>query len=166
MKLVVGLGNPGEKYMRTRHNVGFMLLDRMADSWEKKFDAKIAKIENSLLVKPETFMNRSGKAVAQLANFYKVSVDDICVVHDDLDIRLGEYKIQKGIGPKQHNGVESVETELGDKDFWRVRIGVDNRKEGERESGEDYVLAEFSDEERRVVDDVISKAIVQLDDVV
>jgi len=126
MKIVVGLGNPGVEHENNRHNVGFVVVDRLAAGagWESKFDSLIHKSGDVVLVKPLTFMNRSGEAVAQIMNFYKMNSDDLAVVHDDLDIRLGEFKMQKGVGPKVHNGLTSVEVQLSTKDFWRVRVGV------------------------------------------
>ena len=120
-------------------------------------------------VKPQTMMNESGKAVSSLATFYKLPATDIYVIHDDLDLRLGEYKIQLGVGPKEHRGVLSVEVALGSKDFWRVRVGVDNRNnelgimnKGKKISGEDYVLNNFSDEELKILIPVINKIIEDL----
>ncbi len=165
MKLVVGLGNPGETHANNRHNVGFMVVDRLAKEagWESKFEALILKARDYLLVKPQTFMNRSGEVVAKLANFYKVATDDLMVIHDDLDIRLGEYKIQKGVGPKVHNGLTSVEERLGTANFWRLRIGVDNRPTGQaRTPGEEYVLADFLPEEKAIVDGVIEKVVLKI----
>jgi PTH1 family peptidyl-tRNA hydrolase len=165
MKVIVGLGNPGEKYANNRHNVGFMVLDKLlAVRWESKFEAMVCKVGNTLLVKPQTFMNRSGDSVSEIVNFYKVSIDDLIVVHDDLDIRLGEYKIQKGVGPKVHNGLTSVEERLGKADFWRVRVGIDSRQPAadSRQSGEDYVLADFTSEENAVLDKIIKIIVDQL----
>jgi len=170
MKLLVGLGNPGEAHANNRHNVGFMVVDRLAGEgveWESKFEALILKAKDYLLVKPQTFMNRSGEVVAKIANFYKVMIDDLTVIHDDLDIRLGEYKIQKGVGPKVHNGLISVEEQLGTANFWRVRIGVDNRIQNSefRIQGEDYVLADFLPEEKTIIDGVIEKAVKELESI-
>ncbi len=173
MKIIVGLGNPGEKYAKNRHNVGFRVVDKLfavdsrqlAVRWESKFAALICKVGDTLLVKPQTFMNRSGEAVSQIVNFYKVPADDLIVVHDDLDIRLGEYKIQNGVGPKVHNGLTSVEEHLGKKDFWRIRVGVDNRPmtNGEwRMTGEDYVLSDFSSDEAIMIDKIIIEITGQL----
>ena len=167
MKLVVGLGNPGEAHAGNRHNVGFMMIDKMAGEgaeWESKFEALILKAKDYLLVKPQTFMNRSGEVVAKVANFYKVTTDDLMVVHDDLDIRLGEYKIQKGVGPKVHNGLTSVEERLGTANFWRLRVGVDNRPAGQaRVPGDEYVLSDFTAEEKEISDGVIEKAVKELE---
>ena len=119
------------------------------------------------MVKPQMFMNRSGEVVTKIANFYKVTIDDLVVIHDDLDIRLGEYKIQKGVGPKVHNGLTSVEERLGTADFWRLRIGVDNRIQNSefRIQGEDYVLADFLPEEKTIIDGVIEKAVKELESI-
>ncbi len=152
MKLVVGLGNPGKKYAKTRHNVGFMVVDALA----------LRPSDDVVLVKPETFMNRSGEAVKKLVASGKWQMDDLYVIHDDLDIPLGKYKIQKGRGPKEHKGILSVERELKSKDFWRVRVGVDNREPDNRIEGETYSLQNFSDEERQVLGQVISKVVQDL----
>lgn len=164
MKLIIGLGNPGEKFKGSRHNVGFMLIDLLTAEFqnpnlqiEKKFDSEIIKTEGLILAKPQTFMNNSGEAVSKLVNFYKIPVDSLYVVHDDLDLRLGEYKIQKGIGPKLHNGIKSIEEKLGKGDFRRVRVGVDNRDQQNRIDGETYVLQNFTSEEKILLDEVFVK---------
>ncbi len=168
MKVVVGLGNPGDRYEANRHNTGFMLVGALAQkyevgSWESKFGALVAKVGDLFLVKPQLFMNKSGEVVSQIVNFYKIPTADLWVCHDDLDIRLGEYKLVNGVGPKVHNGVNSVETQLGKTDFWRVRVGVDNRPAGEaRTPGEDYVLADFTGEEKPIVNEVIKKIVLEL----
>jgi PTH1 family peptidyl-tRNA hydrolase len=116
MKLIVGLGNPGREYENTRHNVGAIFIDYLK---KKEIPSGI------ILAKTDVFMNDSGTSVRKMVDYYKLGLDFLCVVHDDLDIPLGSYKIQKGKGPKLHNGILSVENELGSEDFWRVRIGVD-----------------------------------------
>lgn len=165
MKLMVGLGNPGVKYERNRHNVGFMFTDGLVEYFhtqkncevrsEQNFDSIYTKLvidtETIIVTKPQTFMNRSGDAVRMIANFYKISPVDMIVAHDDLDILLGKYKLQAGVGPKVHNGILSVEEKLGTKDFMRVRIGVDNRNGDRRMSGEAYVLQDFTGEEIEIV---------------
>lgn len=149
-----------------------MVIDGMAEvrgqgsevRWEKKFDAEILRLGELLLVKPQKFMNRSGEVVKNLVNFYKLEPGDLWVAHDDLDILLGEYKIQSGVGPKVHNGVTSVESNLGTKDFWRVRMGVDNRDQRSefRIQGEEYVLSDFTNEEMVIIKKVIIKATNEL----
>ena len=164
MKIVVGLGNPGKEYQNNRHNVGFMVVERLAEmGWETKFGAEVSRVGDTLLVKPQFFMNKSGEVVAKIINFYKVDLSGLFVIHDDLDIRLGDFKIQFGVGPKVHYGINSIEGSLGSMGFWRVRIGVDNRPVGEaRTPGDEYVLADFSDEEKIIVDGVIEKAVKEI----
>lgn len=158
MKIIIGLGNPGASYELTRHNVGVSLVDLLAQElnssygWRKHYDALIYKSERMVLVKTkEVFMNESGRLLQGLPE------GELYVAHDDLDIRLGEYKIQKGVGPKLHYGVQSIENQLGAKDFWRIRIGVDNRDDKNRTPGEEYVLQKFASEEREVINEVLEK---------
>jgi len=148
MKLIVGLGNPEEKYLKNRHNVGYIFIDRFCSE----------KLPNSLIAKKSgEYMNSSGKSVKRLVDSYKISTDNLYIVHDDLDIPLGQFKIQEGRGPKVHNGVISVEKELGTRDFWRVRIGVDNRDPKNRTEGEKYVLEDFTASEQEILDQVLKK---------
>jgi PTH1 family peptidyl-tRNA hydrolase len=165
MKLIVGLGNPEDKHRNNRHNSGFLVVDELArllleEEWSsvKKFQSLIIKHEGLfILVKPQTFMNNSGKAVKKLIDQYKIESSDLWVIHDDLDIALGDYKIQKGKGPKLHKGIKSIEEKLGKTDFWRVRIGVENRSAESKISGETYVLQDFTEEEIEVVTPIIAK---------
>lgn len=168
-KLIVGLGNPGDKYKTTRHNAGFMVVDALVSqiansqwSMAKKFNSFIDYQSSIIFCKPQTFMNASGVAVAKLATYYKLPAAEIFVIHDDLDIKLGEYKIQKGVGPKLHYGVESIERALGTKDFWRVRVGVENREIIQRTPGEEYVLQNFKEDEFEILKNIIEKIIKDL----
>ena len=170
MKLIVGLGNPGEKYKNNRHNVGYMFIDYMV-KWLNCYMAKKTKsyltmqpsnYPTILLAKPQTFMNLSGKAVNQLSKVYGLKSNNLIVAHDDLDIPLGKFKIQNGIGPKLHNGIESIENALGKKDFWRVRIGVDNRQQIGWDDGETYVLQNFLPEEKKIILSVFPKIVNRL----
>lgn len=164
MKLIVGLGNPGEKYAKTRHNVGFMVLDELAQKFsssnyqfskEKKFEAEILKVnyknEDLVLVKPQTMMNASGDSVARLKEYYRVPPCDIWVIHDDLDLPLGHLKIVMGRGPAGHHGVESIIKELGTDEFVRFRLGIGfSGKIDERENRrkvENFVLQELRGKE-------------------
>lgn len=167
MKLIVGLGNPGKEYRNTRHNIGFEFVDRLSGgvmySLESKFESLVYREKNLLFVKPQTFMNESGRAVRKIMDFYKLGTGDIVLVHDDLDLKLGEYKLQRGVGPKVHNGVSSVEASLPDKNFLRVRIGVDNREKTLfTGSGADYVLSKFGKEELEEIDEVMEEAADEL----
>lgn len=175
MRVIVGLGNPGVEYINTRHNVGILLIDQLASlsvnqssyGWRKFYGILTCKFPDLILAKTaDYFMNESGNVINDLKRspFAQYLTGDLFVAHDDLDIKLGEYKIQKGVGPKLHNGVESVENALKTKDFWRIRIGVDNRA-GERESrraGEEYVLEKFSGEERKMLDQVLEKIVNEI----
>jgi PTH1 family peptidyl-tRNA hydrolase len=167
MKIIIGLGNPGPEYAGTRHNAGMMLVERLATSaarsgdygWRREKSIMVAKFENLILVKTGgVFMNESGKMIHDL-RFKNYELGDLYLAHDDLDIKLGEYKIQKGVGPKVHNGVQSVEKALGTKDFWRVRIGIETRRVEERESisGEQFVLQRFRTEEKEILESVLEK---------
>lgn len=155
IKLIVGLGNPGLEYAKTRHNVGFMFLDslNLNFSEEKKVRAEVAQIgvgeDRIFIIKPLTFMNNSGESVHLMKSFYKLSPQQILVIHDDLDIELGQYKLQFNKGPKVHNGILSIENHLSTAEFWRLRIGIDNRDSVLRAniSGSDYVLGRFTTEE-------------------
>lgn len=154
MKLLVGLGNPGPKYHNNRHNVGFMLIDFL----EKNLESK-----QFILKKSDRFMNVSGKFVLETVNYFKLVARDLYVVHDDLDIPLGEYKIQFGKGPKLHGGINSIEEELKTPDFWRVRMGVDSRDSKNRISGEEYVLQNFGEDEIDKLQSVFEKVKLQLE---
>lgn len=173
MKLIVGLGNPGKRYEWTRHNVGFKVVNRLQNELYKKtglgvqtsssFKAEIYQDNDVLLLWPQTYMNRSGEAVNSVVRFYKVPLEKLYVVHDDLDIGLGQYKIQKGKGPKQHNGLQSIYTALGEKDFWHVRVGIENRQRDETKiSGEEYVLQPFNDQEREKIGGVVESVAAEL----
>lgn len=138
MKLIVGLGNPGKRYERTRHNVGFLALDALlppAQRWRASQPARAQYAKTALndvpveLLKPSTYMNDSGAAVAYAVKKHGLSVNDVVVVHDDKDIPLGELRVQKNRGAAGHNGVASVIAALGSKNFWRIRIGVAPRTE-------------------------------------
>lgn len=170
MILVAGLGNPGEKYQKSRHNTGFLVVEALArqfiaKEWENesRFDAiTINDYPTIILAKPQTFMNLSGEPVARIINFYKIPLDNLWVIHDDLDIKLGEYKIQKGKGPKDHNGLISLYQNLGSNSFWHVRIGVDNRDPKHKLSGESYVLRNFDQEELLTLNKVIENVVIEL----
>ena len=148
---MIGLGNPKKEYKNNRHNVGHLVADALLKRNLPK---------NLVVKKTSVFMNESGSEVKKLLG--SLDPNNLYVIHDDLDITLGAYKIQKGKGPKLHNGILSIERQLGTPDFWRVRIGVDNRFSGDRISGEEYVLENFTQEERQVLDKVIEEICKEL----
>jgi len=170
MKLFIGLGNPGEKYQNTRHNVGFMVIDALDQTktltWHHSgslhaFVARDISTDN-LYAKPDTFMNESGVAVKSLLDFYKISPDDLYLIHDDLDLKLGAFKLQKGTGPKDHNGLNSVYEKLSTHNFWHLRVGVDARPPSARTPGEDYVLEKFSPSELKIITQLLPDLIQAL----
>ena len=167
MYLIVGLGNPGEDYEKTRHNAGFLFINKLAGKEkfvvDRKMESETLKRGEIILVKPFTFMNDSGRAVRKIVDFYKLGIENVVIVHDDLDIAFGEYKIQKEKGPKVHNGIKSVEQYLGRTDFLRVRIGIDNRQPGvSYGTGADYVLSKMSKEELKEIDKSLDETIKEL----
>jgi len=151
MWLVVGLGNPGSKYARNRHNVGFMVVDELArrhgGSWRSKFSARLADVRiddhRVGLLKPETWMNESGRAVQAAAAFYKLEPDAILVVHDEGDLDLGRLQARKGGGFAGHNGLRSIAQHLKTPEFMRLRIGVGRPGRGDPRPLADYVLSNF-----------------------
>lgn len=167
IKIIIGLGNTGNEYLNTRHNAGFEFLDYIAngtrfvkDDKLKAFVADITIGSNKVkLVKPITMMNYSGESFVLTLNYYKVAPENVLLAFDDLDIPLGEYKIQFGRGPKVHNGLLSVEHRSKSKDFWRLRIGIDSRDEFTKSniSGADFVLSKFKIKERDMLQQVFFK---------
>lgn len=164
MKIVAGLGNPGEKYLTTRHNFGFLAVDQIAGSLSQslgdtKFSSECATVtlcgEKSLLLKPQTFMNLSGKSVAPAAVFFKVPHQDILVIHDDLDLPLGRIRFARGGTPAGHNGLKSIIEHLGSKDFCRLKLGI-GRPVHPGQEVVDFVLQRFTKDEMKIVDAVLS----------
>ena len=157
MKLIVGLGNPGKDYKNTRHNVGFLVLDNYLNTsdWKEKFNALYheEKIngEKVLFVKPLTYMNLSGDAVVKFVNYFDLSTDDIFVIHDDLDLTFGTYKLKKNSSAGGHNGIKSIINRLSSDAFARLKIGISNDK---RVDTKDYVLGNFSKTEIEIFNDL------------
>lgn len=175
MKLIIGLGNPGEKYTHTRHNLGFRVVEEVAKklevrSWklEKKFMAEIVVTVDIILAKPQTFMNNSGSAVKALVDYYKVALEDVVVIHDELDLPLGRIKVRTGGSAAGHHGVESIIAALGDDKFTRVRLGIGTLKtqiaEHKHQMNMDsFVTGEFTTEETPKVKHMIKQAIDKLE---
>jgi peptidyl-tRNA hydrolase, PTH1 family len=153
--LVVGLGNPGREYERTRHNVGWLVVDELArrldGRWREKFSGRLAEVRldgfRLALLEPETFMNDSGRSVAAAARFFKVEPESLLVVHDDVDLEAGRLQARAGGGLAGHNGLRSLAQSLGTQDFLRLRIGVGRPGRGDPRSVADYVLSPFATEE-------------------
>ncbi|MEK7623056.1 MAG: aminoacyl-tRNA hydrolase [Patescibacteria group bacterium] len=176
MKLIIGLGNPGKQYAKTRHNVGFMAIDALYESladynpasWElsKKFNAEVSGCtigaEKIILAKPMTFMNDSGIAISLIAHFYKIPPRDLIVIHDDKDILLGDVKVQTNRGSAGHNGVASIIEHLGTEDFTRIRIGIKSENEKKMADTAKFVLSKFGLLERKKVEQVIMRAVEEI----
>jgi PTH1 family peptidyl-tRNA hydrolase len=153
--LVAGLGNPGREYERTRHNVGWLVLDELArrhgGSWRSKFNGSLAEIRlddsKLALLKPETYMNESGRSVAAGARFFKVPAESLLVVHDDVDLEPGRLQARRGGGLAGHNGLRSLAQQLGTQDFLRLRIGIGRPGRGDPRPVKDWVLSPFAPEE-------------------
>jgi PTH1 family peptidyl-tRNA hydrolase len=170
-RLIVGLGNPGREYKETRHNAGFWWIERLAGTLqasfrpESKFQAQVAAAHGGdgdlRLAMPQTFMNRSGFAVASLARFYRVAPAEILVAHDELDLKPGVVKLKQGGGNAGHNGLKDIAAALGSGDFWRLRLGIGHPRDGALSEQEvaDYVLHPPPGEERLLILDAIARAL-------
>lgn len=176
MILIAGLGNPGSRYETTRHNVGFRVVDRWvkrhdAPPWREKFDGEYSAItctngERAILLKPMTFMNRSGFAVRAALSFFKLDPADLLVVHDELDLPFGDYRLKKGGGDAGHNGVGSVIEQLGTDGFARLRFGIGRPPAEFSGSGADFVLEGFPLADRSRLEELIEDCTKVLDRVI
>lgn len=167
MNLIVGLGNPGKEYENTRHNVGFEVVDKLVDSWKysKKFKADISRTtiegQDVYLVKPQTYVNKSGEVVREIVGFLDVPLERMWVVHDDIDIDLGLCRIRTEGSSGGHRGVESVINNVGTERFPRFRIGIGTQR-GESIPSEKFVLEKFSKEEQPLKNQAIEKVILEI----
>jgi PTH1 family peptidyl-tRNA hydrolase len=172
LKVIVGLGNPGSKYTETRHNAGFWFIEEVARKYsaafrpDKKFHGEVAKIslegKEIWLLKPDTFMNRSGLAVQSLLSFYRLTADQLLVAHDEIDLPPGTAKLKTGGGHGGHNGLRDIISQLGTKDFHRLRIGVGHP--GNKDQVVDYVLHNASRDDRILIDRDIDDAVAVMPD--
>lgn len=171
IQLIAGLGNPGGEYEKTRHNVGFWFIDQMVSQHnltlknETKFLGDVAKLNTSAgniwLIKPMTFMNRSGQSIAKLAQFYKIKPEQILVVHDELDLSPGVVKLKKGGGHGGHNGLRDSIAQLGSKDFYRLRLGIGHP--GSKEQVVGFVLGKTPQSEKNLIESAIDKSMASID---
>lgn len=169
MKLIVGLGNPGSKYLLTRHNVGFLFIDIFArmksestPNFKSEFKAETCRVkvgsEQVILCKPQTFMNLSGESVQPLMKFYNIEPSDLLVAHDEVDIPFATMKFQPKRGPGGHNGIKSIHQMLGTDDYGRLRLGVGKPPAAWNMQTADWVLANFSNEEQSILPDFLTAA--------
>lgn len=173
IKLIVGLGNPGDKYSKTRHNAGFWFVDELAHrkgatfKSEAKFSGEVCKLNIAgqavWLLKPTTFMNRSGLAAKQISSFYKIAVDEVIVVHDELDLSPGTVRLKSGGGHGGHNGLRDLHAQLG-KEYWRLRIGIGHP--GDRNKVVDYVLSNASKADEIEIMNTIERTANHIDEIV
>ena len=170
MKLIVGLGNPGNEYTNTRHNIGFQLLDYIAkdkglDFFREKFNGKYVEYnvngEKVILVKPMSYMNLSGNVVSNFVNFYKIDIEDILIIQDDLDMNFGRIKIVNNSSCGGHNGIRDIEKFLGSRSYNRLKIGISNDK---TKDTKDYVLGKFNNEEVEKLNTIYDKLKNVVDD--
>jgi len=172
MKLIIGLGNPGKEYSGSRHNVGFDVLDQLASTHnagkfiaQKKFEAELRELTINetkvLLAKPQTFMNNSGSSVQKLQHFYKLNLQDLMIVYDEMDIEPGKFMFSYGRGSAGHNGVESITASLGTTDFARLRIGIGRPKNPEEKAS--YVLNKPNKDDQKKIDATIKTSISALE---
>jgi PTH1 family peptidyl-tRNA hydrolase len=170
--LIVGLGNPGAKYARTRHNIGFLLVERLAERWkaswmtEKKFQSQVARVERNgrtvLLAQPQTFMNASGETVGAIAGFYRLPLARLLVAVDDADLPFGEIRLRARGSSGGHHGLESIEQHVASREFARQRLGIGRTADGRREiTG--YVLAPFTTAEMVTVEQILTAASAQVE---
>lgn len=170
MKLIVGLGNPGKEYEDTKHNMGFMAIDRYAKTKnieinKSKFNGLYNEFnyngEKIILLKPQMYINLSGEVIKKYVDFYKIDIDDILIISDDLDLEIGKIKLKYKGGSGGHNGLKNIELNLKTNEYKRIKIGISNNKQIDTK---DYVLGRFSFENKKIIDDVISKIPQILDD--
>lgn len=174
MHLIIGLGNPDIEYANTRHNAGFLILEKLVAhyklpefSFNKKTNSLVSKGEmdnkRTVLAMPQTYMNHSGVAVRALLDFYKLTVKDIIVIHDDKDIPLGETRIQTNRGPAGHNGIKSIIEHLGTQDFTRIRVGVAPIAADQIKDTASFVLGKFTASEKKILNNVTENIIKELE---
>ncbi len=160
MKLIIGLGNPEKKYNNTRHNIGFLVIDNFAQNtnWKQKWNAlyqeKQLNNEKIILIKPLTYMNLSGNSVIEFVNYYKINLDDILVIQDDLDLDIGNYRLKINSSSGGHNGIKSIIEKLNSNAFARLKVGISNNK---NINTKDYVLGKFSKEEQAILNKLYPK---------
>lgn len=170
MKLVVGLGNPGREYEETRHNIGFQTIDKYANRLgvsitKSKFNGLYGETlingEKVILLKPQSYINLSGEVIRKFVDFYKIDVENILIIHDDLDLAVGTYKLKQKGSSGGHNGLKNIELHLGTQNYKRIKIGISNNKNIDTK---DYVLGKLSKEETKMLDEVKSIVLSVLDD--
>jgi len=167
MKLIIGLGNPEKKYDNTRHNIGFRVIDELVNTKQfqnlalkdyKKFSGQYAKNNEIILLKPMTYMNNSGQSVQAVISYFDIDLDNVLIIHDDMDLNFGQIKIQKNKSAAGHNGVDSIINSLNSNEFWRLRIGISNELK-EKMPGDKFVVSNFTAKEKNAINKIIEPAL-------
>lgn len=170
MKLIVGLGNPGNEYENTRHNIGFMCLKKLVNKYNLSFDKKLfnglytqIKIndEKAILLLPQKYMNLSGEVVRDFMNYFKININDILIISDDLDMDLGRIKLKYKGSSGGHNGLKNIEQNIGSNEYKRIKVGISNNKSYDTR---DYVLGSFNLDERKIIDEATTKVVDIMED--
>ena len=170
MKMIIGLGNIGKKYEGTRHNVGFMVVERFVEEHggnfnKEKFDSLISELfingEKIIVIKPTTYMNESGRAVRPLMDYFNLTTEDIIICHDDMDLEIGHLRLRQKGSAGGHNGIKSIISHVGTEKFKRVRVGIDHPQ---KMSVVDWVLSRFTKEQEVKLDDGLTRAVAAIDD--
>lgn len=171
MKLIIGLGNPEKKYQYTRHNLGEFVLEKFISSknipllrLQKKLNSRVGEWSKNILAAPSEYMNNSGISVKKISAYYKIPSQNIYVIHDDLDLPVGEWRLQFDRGPAGHNGIKSVIEHLKTQAFWRLRIGIGHPQNNQ--SVEDYVLQPFGKEEKKLINKIIPEILDKIDQII
>jgi PTH1 family peptidyl-tRNA hydrolase len=170
MKLFFGLGNPGKQYQNTRHNLGQMIIDNYVRAQraaplriKSKLNSALVEIDKNIFAISTSFMNESGIALQKVTAFYKFSPENIYIIHDDLDLPIGEWRLQFDRGPAGHNGVKSIIENLGTQAFWRIRVGIGK---SEFDNAEEYVLKPFFKEEKMLISETLDKILTEIENLV
>lgn len=170
MKLIVGLGNPGKEYENTRHNIGFQTIDKFVQKLgisitKSKYNGLYVETlidgEKVILLKPQSYINLSGEVIRKFVDFYKISISDILIIHDDLDLAVGTYKIKQKGSSGGHNGLKNIELHLGTQEYKRIKIGISNNKMMDTKN---YVLGRLSQEEKKLLEEVEDTVLIILND--
>ena len=170
MKLIVGLGNPGREYNKTRHNIGFMCIDKIAEHFQVKIDSNKFKGEYTqfnykgekiILLKPGKYMNLSGEVIRDFVNFFKIDIEDILIICDDLDTKVGNFRLRYKGSSGGHNGLKNIELHLSSKEYKRIKVGISNDKNIDTK---DYVLGKFTKEEIDLINPIINKMTEVIED--
>ncbi len=169
MKLIVGLGNPGKEYVKTRHNIGFMAIDKYIENKNLNSKEKFGGIyyetningEKAILLKPQKYINLSGEVIIQFVKFFKINIDDVLIIHDDLDMPVGKTKLRMSGGSGGHNGLKNIELYFKTKNYKRVKVGISNNKNIDTKN---YVLGKFNNDDNKIIEESLNKIVNIIDD--